>query len=774
MDIRRWFPPSLVGFIGYTAFFFVLFHKLLFFAYIWTHKDMRTFTYPFISLIQKRLWSSDIFWNDLNGFGFPTFLTDGSVFNPIVLFLLTFLSPFYAAHWAMAISLILGAWFCMLLFREWEFSHTASFLTGLIYATALWPWFFNPSNAFITLSLPPLILLLVKKELSPFVRYPCGIALLSLLLLTGFPHFIVVEILAMGFVAGAYAIHEKKYLFSPVFKRFGIILPAAALIGLLRLLPLLAYGKLSTRIDASIVEDLPGIGWNLPFHFIVPEPRTPGLSGGMEIMPYIGLLPLLFVALSYLMYRRRRPLLLTCCTVFAISLLLAAGPSFLHAFPLYSALGSPARWFLLGKLALLPMIALGCESALQRLPRNTHLFLTFSCLVLGMFALPLILSPVRSPESSFAQQTDLDLPLNANIGPILMIIGLLFLLPLLKNFHKNSWNAAVTLACMATLYLGFAPLVTYDITEKSDHKVPPISLPDSQVHIRALSFLSNVVTEKIFLTEYPIWTKDLRNILTTVSTDLMIPNINLHIGLPFAEIYEPLLPKRTGYLLGSLGAPARIPKEFKLMQSANREESVRLFQERKYLLDSMSITHVFSSLPLDDMRMEKILTYPLRVILPERTIDTIRYIYANTSARTPIYFAPHVVFQEPNMLSVQSMMLKEPAQSERTFVECPACTGTFIPSASAKMTFVAHSTTQMILRTQSAIEQWLIASHAYLPGWNVTIDGKEIQPALAQSIFFAIPVPPGNHIVSLRFSLWVLLRDSIALLFAPENFIWLQ
>ena len=85
-----------------------------------------------------------------------------------------------------------------------------------------------------------------------------------------------------------------------------------------------------------------------------------------------------------------------------------------------------------------------------------------------------------------------------------------------------------------------------------------------------------------------------------------------------------------------------------------------------------------------------------------------------------------------------------------------------------------RSATQLVLGTSSEVEQWVIVAQNYLPGWKVTVDGREPKPALAESIFFAIPVPPGNHTVKLQFSLFTLLRDSLALLFHPEESIWLQ
>ena len=770
MDFRHWMQLPWIGLGGYSAFFLLLFHKLLFFSDIWAHKDMHTFTYPFITLIKERLWSPDIFWNDLNGFGFPTFLTDGSVFNPLVLFFTTFLSPFQAAHWTMAVSLILGAWFCMLVFREWQFSCTASFITGLVYAMLLWPWFFNPSNAIITLALTPIILLLIKERLSPLIRYPCGIALTSVLFLSGFPHFVIVAVLAISVVVCAYALQALQ--------RFVVILFVSGCIGLVRFLPLLAYGQLSQRTDA---QELTGIGWNMLFYLFAPDLRLPGLAGSMEISSYIGLFPLLFVVLSFTQFHQRRRLILACGSIVALSMLLAAGPSFLQAVPLYKTIGSPARWLLLAKLAILPLVAIGCESSITYSRKRLHAYIALVTAILGIIMLPLLHysffndpSPIPGIVTTFVRATHLHFPTNHTIGVVLLMIGVTFAVPFWKTMTKRQWSSLLAMTSAVSMLVAYTFLVLYESSHLSAHILPGLSRRSSALPLRVFSPASEQIHDRIVSANNSIWTKDLRDVLTTLNTQLLTPNINIHLNLPSAGLYEPMTPKRVGYLLAAIGSTkTRVPKNIRLTHSSE-EEMLSLLKKRQYLLNSLSISHILSSAPFPSDAMTLLAKYPIYVDLPGLNIDFMRYIYANIDARLPVYLAPHVVLQEPSLDTLYPHLTAEPPLSDRTFVECPACSGTFTSNASGTVTFLEHSPIRTILQTQSLGDQWLIVAQNYLPGWKVTVDDQEIQPALAQGMFFAIPVPPSNHTIALRFSLPTLLRDSLALLRAPEKSIWLQ
>ncbi|MBI3331726.1 YfhO family protein [Candidatus Peregrinibacteria bacterium] len=783
MDGRTLFR-RLTWLLGYVAFFGILFAPLLFLDFIFANKDIRTLVYPLVSLLDQRLWTGDALWNNLNGFGFPSFLTDGYVWNPVLTFFLTFLSAFDATHWTVAVSLILGGWFCMILFRQWGFSREASFLTGLVFALSLWPWILNPSVALIALAIPPLVLLLIREKIKPFIRYPAGVLLMSMLLLSGFPHYTVIALLAVGItVVACGSTIDRRLWRVPVVKRFSIIVLVSGCIGLLRFIPILAYSALSMRTDDSMLTTLGTIGWNLPFHLLFTEPRTPHIGGSVEVMAFIGLLPLICVLVAIAAHRKR-PLVKFCLGVIGVSLLLAAAPMLLRPLllhlPLYTALGAPSRWIFLGKLATLPLIALGFDSLIKGIPKTYQRIIALLCLTpLGLLAASWKIAPMKT--KTFMIAWNLDFASNIMTLFVAVLVGLILLPSLWKHLHKLQPRILVITGAM-TLFLAYAPLMQNWLTPRSSLRLPNLA-PDPSNYTQILSpFMSLKYSKQFFETGETL--SSIIGLLTSVSSALLEPNQNIFLELPTADIYEPLHTRRVGYLLAAVGSEKlRIPAEDALAanDALRDEEKVALFQKRHFVLDALGITHLLINFELDPKQFEELATssvtgiiYSKRTGIPLQEVIIPRIAYYNPTAHPLTYLAEQIAFRKPNADRVYRDMLAEPWPSNRTFVECEGCEGTFIPSKQGTLKLLQYAPTAFVLQTHAAGEQWLILLKNYLPGWKVLVDQKEVEPALAQSLFFAIPLSPGDHRVTLRFSYAILLRDSIALLLAPEKSIWLR
>lgn len=782
--MQRRTAMNLLWLAAVILFCCALFWPLLFGENIVTHKDIRTYTYPLVQLVQERLWTRDVFWNNLNGFGFPSFLSDGYAMNPLLTFLLMFLSPFQATHWTVIVSCIAGAFFCMKLLQQWGFSGQGSFLAGLTYALALWPWIFNPSTALVTAALPLMLLLVTRENIPTWIRYAGGIATMSFLLLCGFPHYVVIASIAMGIVVCTQALRDPRRFRSPVLKRFAVILGVSGIISLIRFIPLFAMSALSTRTDSNLLEQLGGIGWNLPFYMLFQEPRTPHLTGNLEISPYIGLVPLLCVFVALFNFRKQ-PVVKLCLSVLGISLLLAGALGFLlpllRHLPLYASLGSPSRWLYLGKLAMIPLIAFGFDAFLQGVSKKRERILSVCCmlpailLVLGMLLLP-------QDTNAFLGESRLYLPKNIMTFFILFAMGVILLPALWMRLGRMRAPVFAVLGA-ATLLFGYVPMINEGTVERERLVLPSITHESSKSYIQILTFLPSEKLRQLVNLPEVIQT-ELQSFYTSASSVLLQPNQNIYIGLSSASIYEPLNSRRVSLLLAAIGSESqRVPTEAALSSnSLPLEENISLFQRRQYLLDSLGITDVFSSFELKNIKLTEAGRGTILGHVPvltnygvlQRQTKIPQILYFNPTSRLFTYFAQNIVFSEPNGQRVYEAMLSEPWPSDRTFVECPGCAGTFVSPHGGAINLKERSPTYLLIETTSPGEQWLVISRSYLPGWSVTVDDKEAQPALAQSIFFAIHLSPGDHEVKVRFSLPRLLSDSLALLSAPEESLWLQ
>ncbi len=73
------------------------------------------------------------------------------------------------------------------------------------------------------------------------------------------------------------------------------------------------------------------------------------------------------------------------------------------------------------------------------------------------------------------------------------------------------------------------------------------------------------------------------------------------------------------------------------------------------------------------------------------------------------------------------------------------------------VTFTSYKPDQMSMQVTANSDGMLVLSEVYAPGWNAYVDGKKVDLYAADYVLRGIPVPAGEHTVTLRYELRSLL-----------------
>jgi hypothetical protein len=135
-----------------------------------------------------------------------------------------------------------------------------------------------------------------------------------------------------------------------------------------------------------------------------------------------------------------------------------------------------------------------------------------------------------------------------------------------------------------------------------------------------------------------------------------------------------------------------------------------------------------------------------------RPVETIAgyTIYENGRALPRFFFAGRLQFA--GTLAEAAAILRAPdfdpartAVVEASDVDLPA--GSWSPG---EVTVESYKPSTVVLRTRSAGGGFLVASEAWYPGWEATIDGRPVRLYIADAAFRGMAVPAGEHTVTMR------------------------
>ncbi len=76
------------------------------------------------------------------------------------------------------------------------------------------------------------------------------------------------------------------------------------------------------------------------------------------------------------------------------------------------------------------------------------------------------------------------------------------------------------------------------------------------------------------------------------------------------------------------------------------------------------------------------------------------------------------------------------------------------PESGGRISFVRYGLNEVELAVKTPVKGVLVLSDVYYPGWRATVDGEPTEVLRADYVFRAVALPPGEHIVRMRFAPW--------------------
>lgn len=762
--------------------------------------DAALIIYSFMQLFDTRAYSPDLLWNDLNFHGFPTFLGVAYPLHPLLGLLTLMGSAITAMNWTIFLHVLLGAFFFSLLMKQEGVSPWGNLVAGIAYVAAMRSWFFDITLTGI-LPLFPLLLLSIRYTTKAPVKAMIGGSVITAIAwLTLHFHFTLIFLTGAGLYAIMHAWRQRTHTRTIIGTCIAMVLLGTA-VGMIRLLPALAYVLLSFRADMSLTYVMDrGLGSRYPLLYLFPHFPFPFLTGGADFSPYVG--PLIFACILVGIihnWHARRTRVLLCIYLVTLTIAMRNSPLYalLYHIPPFTFLRSPTRWPLLGAFALAALAGIGFDTLMTEDTTRCRKILSWIFLGTGAAAaiggmtfslLPLALTHAPLLEkvlSSIAHSMGYGQHAGEHVAAIAA-----------TNYGLHTMQLA-----LPTLAITVAGIVLHPRAWKriSPHHRPKIFALVSTITLLIVLFPTQLVQGKsaaifttttriqeflaheggLFLSFLPgsaeralLQTGTYKATLAEIQQaelSFLPANENLFHLLPSADYYDRLGSKRMGRLLALVGAdrPSVAPEEILANAPLTSEEKMQELQKRRYMLDILNVRHVISGWPLETVGFTK--TFTEEVTDARIPVS----VYENPSPRPFAYFVKRAEFMEPDQNTAFQRLRDRTWDSDDTLIECRNCQGTTSFTANGSIEIIRHSPTFLEIETTSNEAQWLVLSQNFLPGWHVLIDGQRITPGLAMSTFAAIPLTEGKHRVTLTFTMKNLLWDSWLLVIWNYPPIWL-
>jgi len=773
--------------ILYAIFSIVMLSPFLFHRAFLPDGDAYGYAYPLLGLYTPaKLLSGGIFWNALNFHGFPSFIGDGASLAPLIYLLRAFLGPLDTLHWLMAINITAAGWFFSLLLRRLNLSPSAAFAGGLAFVAGNWPLFPHPPIGSCVPLLPLLLWVALDARQRPLRAAALGWLALSYAWLA--VHYNYLPFLLVAYGGATLVMAWRARVRSRAWS--GAILPIASCVAalflsipvaLLRIIPaLLVYGPLSFRAGGlSFAEAQSGIGIGSLVQIFFPYAQFPFLSASGAWL-FLGALP---AALFLLAIPDRRTTARLCLWAYLLLFVIALpfSPLFwviLHL-PLFGMLRGQGRWMFLGNAAAAILAGYGFDAFLRDDRARARIWIARLFWLLTVLA---ILGGIASAMLTFWQKpilASLDVLFDARfflhtsglplehyhqyIADNLQIliqtlsllayrnaISLLAVIVTALLFCDHLWKHGKTLrpgvTALSSLLLTAAVLWPwYPRLPLTQWPPPSNTAAFLQTHSGiSMPFMNNFANFELLAT--PHHPSDEENFL--FNNETAGPDANILYGLSSADYYDNLLSRRMGRLVTWAGsdqttairdvqfATLPIPAVQKIAMLADRADILSLLNIR-YIVTAWTLPE-----PFKKVFEESIPPYGI----PMR-------IYENSGARPYAYFADALDVMPVDEKAAFDRLTSKKWPSMKTLLECDhGCPSPV--DGKGSVTVTRPSSIHISVQTQNKTPQLLVISENNLLGWMVTVDGKEVTPWIANSVFFGIPLNAGTHHVELRFSYW--------------------
>lgn len=181
-----------------------------------------------------------------------------------------------------------------------------------------------------------------------------------------------------------------------------------------------------------------------------------------------------------------------------------------------------------------------------------------------------------------------------------------------------------------------------------------------------------------------------------------------------------------------------------VLKTVALEEKVADFLKHLPLASAFNVKYIYSLIPLDDSRLEKIAD--VRIGGLPLTI----HLYENKTVLPRVYFAKSVKFWTGKENELLREMSKTKDFGEITFVECASCPAAFPDKNSVEI--LHYENRELRVKVSSEAGGWLVFGESFMPGWEARVDGADTPIYRANYILQGIYVPAGKHKVEFKYT----------------------
>ncbi len=779
----RW-PLWLRFFVAYAFIFLPLYLPLMGGWVIYSAGDTLGFDYPPLLALQPFSINS-LLSDPFSGQGFPWLVTYGT-FDPIAHVLRLFFDAYQTLGWLIYIYLVMGSFFFALLLRRHHFSGVTSFLGGLVFTCAFfWTADGDYPLAFSVPLFSSLLFLLsfARSNLwrsSLFAAFMIGYGWLA-------GHFNYTPLILVG--CGVYVCYEtwKHRTITPL-----LVLGSGAVlgtcIGLLKLIPALAYVQLSTRagglsVAAASTMTLPLSSLYTAFFPYLRLPLIPGDTGVL----FYGAMGLGLALLGVFSGDKRvRPLLLAWILIVIITLPHSPLYAIIQHLPFFSFLRTPYRWMFLAHACVAAFAAIGIDVWMKQEKKMAkRIGISFLLVALGSFlvSIALLLLDLTLREwitnnlitffDEYLLSKTSGLPLEhyhtyirdtwMNLVTQWSLLSLRFFLPFLgvllagSFFVRRSSRGALI---VLTIFTSLAPLFFYH----------PHTSRTAIDHVRSL-YDSSLIDQQVVMPIMPALTDflvrstqfgDHEEERVPYQLGLLMPNTQALLGIHSIDFYQPIQTSRMGRLLAALGSDsAPAPDSERLaLQNIPLDEKIRTIAKRTKLLSALGVTYVVSAqeLPEPFVKVES--------IRPVSRLPEIG-IYSSPTGGGLFSVPFDVRVMRPNEDEMVRILTTE--SGDAALVECMHCDVLPAENLLSYMGTLKQDPTFVSATVTVNQDAWLKIGRARLPGYRVFVDGNAVKTAIMDGIYPGVLVPVGTHTVDMRITYAWLLEDSLKLLLTKND-----
>lgn len=185
------------------------------------------------------------------------------------------------------------------------------------------------------------------------------------------------------------------------------------------------------------------------------------------------------------------------------------------------------------------------------------------------------------------------------------------------------------------------------------------------------------------------------------------------------------------------------PEDLSMADSIKAWQSLR----NRNLLSMMNTKYIISSFNFG-LPWKKIFE-----IKPVEGENIMTYVYENTEVLPRVYFANNASFAEPDETKAWEAFMAIKNFKSTTLIECVSknCASPGKPNFKDSSEIIENSPGYMKLKTQTKNPRYLIYSESNVPYWEARVDGMASPILMANYMYQAVLVPPGEHLVEFQY-----------------------